>query len=220
MKVCFVNVAFGGWYPRGQERLRKQCEANGIEFVGFGNYRPDFEAAKMHYDLGPYSFKPRAIKMAHEQTGADLVIWADSSVVIAEPNELPDFFERVAKAGVWAQYGANYLGSWCNENALRIMGLTREQAMKIFLPIAGLVGFNMERPDAMELLSMWQHHGEKLGTFKGSYTDHRHDQTVLGWLMHYRGFPLESSEHKCVGYDKGSGCTFDLYPVEDACALS
>jgi len=220
MKVCFVNVAFGHWYQFGQDRLRKQCEANGIEFVGFGASQPGLEAEKMHQSVGEYSFKPRAVLMAKEQTGADILVWADSSVSIAVPHRLSDFIDRVASAGVWAQYGGHTLGMWCSNQALSVFGLQRHDAMQIPMPIAGLVGFNTSDSSSMNLLDEWRTHAETLRTFAGSHSDHRHDQSVLSYLMHKHNRPLEDAESRIVAYGKNSGAIFDLYPAEQACASS
>ena len=78
MNRCVVNVSVGGWYPKGQERLRRSLvdmEFDGDRLFWENEYPPGSPT----HEQQPYAFKIAALEFALVR-GYDAAVWCDSSV--------------------------------------------------------------------------------------------------------------------------------------------
>jgi hypothetical protein len=196
MRRCIVNVANGGWYPAGQERLLASLVDAGyagdvLAWRGPGNDayssgRPDALDPTEHRgelmvapvaDLpgpphgdAPYAFKYWALQEARK-AGYDLAVWCDSSVRFIGP---PDLLHGAAlPTGFWAvEMVMCRVGGWCSDAALEGLGLSRAEANKTPMAAATCFSVDMRQPPARELLRKLRK-AAKDGLFLGDWTNER-----------------------------------------------
>lgn len=202
---CIVNYADGGWYRRGQDRLRLLCEKYGIHFRGYTDVPP------RHYpphQIVPYAFKAACVQDA-VLSGYDTVCWMDASAVIQhDPAPIFEVAESLG-AFVSANYGIK-TGTWCTDEALRYFGLSRDEAFRIphcsalvcCFCVSHIVGAKLWDDYNAAALS---HPSPFLGphsaksaphlfapdTMGRLIEGHRHDQTALSILAWKYGIPLQ-----------------------------
>ena len=178
MKRAIINVCnTAGNYPQGQDRLKQSLKKYGeSDFYGFiGENKVN---APLH-SVVPYAFKPFAMEYLR-QKGYDLIMWADASMyAVKSLNKLWDIIER---KGWLMEESGHYLGQWCNDRALKNMGITREKAMQITMYSAGMTGLNLHNEKAVNFLNDWLEFAKDNETFVGSHVDHRHDMSVASFL--------------------------------------
>ena len=180
-----VTVGTSDHFIGGVERLKK--------IIG------DSENIHAHYDFPsgspthqeiPYAFKPYAI----EQAPFDLVLWCDSSIIPLRP--LNPIWKLIETQGYWFSRNYDYTnGEFCCDDALPILGATREESFKIPHVVATCFGLNMRDPVARYFLSRWKALAQ---AFKGPWRNdsgeassdprvrgHRHDQSAAS-VVAYR----------------------------------
>lgn len=178
MKKAVINVCnTAGNYPKGQARLKKSIEQFGdcdfYGFVGESNVK-----APLHTQI-PYAFKPFAMDWL-AQKGYDLIMWADASMYAVRPLQV--LWDIIKNKGWLMEESGHHLSRWCNDRALRNLGITREQAHGIMLYSAGMTGLNMHNETALKFLQDWLAFAKDGETFCGSHVDHRHDMSVASFL--------------------------------------
>lgn len=201
-----VNVAFGGWYGFGQARLSAHLAGQSVPFTGYGADAA-FKPAAMHA-RAPYSFKPRALIDANRDADADSLLWLDASCV---PTRWVVGALRwaVMLSPVVAMHTGFSVGQWCNDAALEVFGLSREEARSIPLVAGGVVAFNMRRGGG-DALEEWRRFAEETTVFQGRWEDHRHDQTALSVILWRAGIPILPGDAGLFSYGRGSGGLFEL----------
>ena len=94
------------------------------------------------------------------------------------------------------------IGQWTSDDALRAFGIERDLAMTMHLCLAGMLGINRRRAQALRFLTRWEELGNA-GCFRGPWTNesgqassdrrcrgHRHDQSAASWLCYELGIPM------------------------------
>lgn len=170
--VSFANTPF---YQEKMKRLQDSVEAQGVKFIGYKSFEE--VGCKPHSEV-PYAFKPYAIMKALEQ-GYNTILWLDSPVVAI--GDITPVFEYIEREGYlfFNNYG-HPLGNWTNDECLKYFKKTREEAMNIKQIMACAMGFYMMNPKTLVAFSAY-HSLEDL--YKGSWENHRHDQTVMSFLL-------------------------------------
>jgi hypothetical protein len=177
MRKAVINVCTNnGGYPQGQKRL-----AETIKDADFYGYVGEHKVGAPPHNKIPYAFKPFAIEHLRKK-GYDLVLWCDASMIAVKP--LFELFKIIELDGYLMEESGHYLGRWCNDKALRNMGITREQAMKIPMYSAGMTGLNLKDETAIKFLDDWLNFAKDGETFVGDWKDHRHDMSVASFLAH------------------------------------
>jgi hypothetical protein len=131
MKRCIINVAVGGWYPRGQQRLERSIHQHGFQgdFLAWeGKYPP---GSPPHAEL-PYGFKSYAFTEAVNQ-GYETILWLDASCWAIKPLEL--LFDHIEQEGHVFSYEGWWAGQWLKDQALANMSISRDDALKV--PLLG-----------------------------------------------------------------------------------
>lgn len=175
--VSFANTPF---YQEKMKRLQASVEAQGVQFIGYTSFEQI--GCKPHSEI-PYQFKPYAIHKAIKE-GVTTLLWCDSPIVAI--GDLTPVFEYIETHGYmfFNNYG-HPLGKWTNDKCLEHFGKTREEAMNIEQIMACCMGFdigtenNYTAPKA--LLGWYKQYSDKL--YPGSWDNHRHDQTVMSFLI-------------------------------------
>jgi hypothetical protein len=159
-------------YKLGQQRLSNSL--NGYKKLMLNDY---VSIGSPTHKESPYEFKLNCIEGGFNHD--DIVLWCDSSLWRVGDLEI---IENIIKQdGYFLTEAGHYVGRWCNEHTRNYFKLTPQElkqgpgGMTMFS--AGLVGFNMKSETAMKFLYDWKA-SAKAGCFKGSYIDHRHDQTA------------------------------------------
>lgn len=178
--VTFANEK--GNYMKGLARLSESLRNNfDGDLIAFTNeVTIDCEP----HEQNPYAFKTAAIALAIE-SGYKQILWLDCSVYAV--GNLQPIFDIIERDGMIFQDAGHFLGSWCNDNALKYFNLTREQAMSIrMIGNAGFLGIDFNNVDAAEFFARW-YASMKNGMFKGSWDDHRHDMSCSTAILNELG---------------------------------
>lgn len=209
MRKCIVSFADTPVYQAKMRRLEKSIP-HGIDFLGFTSVSQiDCEP----HTVIPYKFKPAAIDKA-KSLGYDLVIWADSPVHVIKPlDQAFDYLEE-NKYFFFDNIGHS-LGMWTNDKCLEYFGYTREQALNTKMIMACCMGFNFTDQAVSELQDEYFELADML--YPGSWKDHRHDQTVMSFLLNRDGFNILVGQDTFFAYKNHHG----VLPISDTvCLLS
>lgn len=172
MNRLVVNVATGR-YVAGQRRL-KSLVAN-ADFYGWADCYPD--GSPSHDDI-PYAFKAYAIQYAIRQ-GCDLVLWADACIMPVEP--MSDVWSLIESQGYWISRNGWTNSEWCCDDALPLLGITREEAVLQEHVVATTFGLNLRSEIGKAFAAEYLAHA-KNGAFRGPWMNKNHPS--------YAGYPI------------------------------
>lgn len=168
--MIIVNFSDGP-YKRGQQRLKQSL--TGYKCLMLDSYTA---IGSPTHQQSPYEFKYWAIQSAFQYD--DVVMWLDSSVW--RVGDLTKLQDLILNQGYWLEEAGHWVGSWCNQHTREYFNLTEEEGkapggFRMFS--AGYIGFHKHSPIAQDFLSQWLA-SARAGCFKGSHSNHRHDQTA------------------------------------------
>jgi hypothetical protein len=209
MKRCIVSFADTPVYQAKMRRLEKSIPY-GIDFLGFTSI--DQIGSKSHQEV-PYAFKPASIAKAKE-LGYDVVLWCDSPIHVIKP--LDQAFEYLEENGYFFFDNIGHsLGMWTNDKCLEYFGMTREEALNVKMIMACCMGFNFKFEEVNDLANEYYELADML--YPGSWSNHRHDQTVMSFLLHRDGFNILVGQDTFFAYKNHHG----VLPIADSvCLLS
>lgn len=189
-KRAIVNVSVGSWYPEGAKRLAVTLDEHGedADRLFWTNCYPPHSPT---HKSTPYAFKPFAFAAAL-MNGYEQVLWLDSSVMLCKP--IDQIWEWTSQDGYCFGNDGWFVGQWCNDNVLGIMGLTRDEAWDIPLMDGKLIGLDLRSDVGRSFLRQWLE-GAEQGLFRGSWSGpqaHRHDITVGSIIAHRLGMRLRT----------------------------
>ena len=164
MKRCILNVAVGGWYPRGQARLRDSLKQHGFQsdFLCWCDQWPP--GSPPHQDV-PYAFKSYAFQEAVRR-GYESIFWLDASCWAIRPVE-PMFDEMEAQGHLFSAEGS-VVGNWIKDEALAIFGLSRDDAMKIPMIGGMFMGVCLTHERSQKWLNRFVHVCQNTNALPGS----------------------------------------------------
>jgi len=178
MKKCVVSFADTQFYQDKMKRIEASLKGNfDGDFLGFTDVKQI--GSPPHKEI-PYAFKPYAIQKAIDM-GYDLVLWLDSPIVAIKSIE--PVFDHIKSSGYvfFNNYG-HPLGKWTNDKALDYFKVTREEAMNMKQIMACCMGFSRGL-----LSGFYQYKSLAHELYPGSWDNHRHDQTVMSFILNKRG---------------------------------
>jgi len=216
-KRCIVNFFSHGRerYQFGTERLITSAKNSGLEtdilvfspeftseitqsflfgdvktFVGYPKTE-QFGECPNHLDI-PYLFKAFGIQVAKEM-GYEQILWCDSSIVFEKnPNH---YFELSKELGVITFDNLKEPEDmWTSDDCLEQLGCSVEEAEKIMQIDAAILFFDFSTQRANDFFNDYINIGNdgisfagKSGSSRPNFKDHRHDQSVLSYLVkkHY-----------------------------------
>ena len=220
-KRCLVNFFSKGRedYKKGTERLIESIKKLGIE-IDILVYSPDFGGAVQTFSFGtvtsihgypntlkyglcpnhnsaPYLFKAFIIQSAREM-GYETILWCDSSIIL---NKNPEhYFELVKETGIvtFDNIG-NYEATWTSDDCLQQLGCSVEYARTFFQIEAAILLFNFNNVVTNELFEEYIKYGLDgiclkglSGSTREDFKGHRHDQSVLSYLIRkYKKNPID-----------------------------
>lgn len=189
-----VSVATSPHHIHNQLRLYRQLKR---EHMMFWDQLP--EGSPPH-SQEPYAFKVYAIEKAIAK-GYDSILWCDSSIVVLKP--LEPLWKLIESQGYWFSKNYDYnQGQFCNDEALKIMGRTREEAFGIPQVVGGCFGLNIDLASTANLF-LWRWGTLlRMGAFRGDRGDlsgdadmtkfvgHRNDQACASEVCYALGMKL------------------------------
>jgi hypothetical protein len=137
MKRVIVNVATGR-YVAGQRRLIASPFTDAV--MAWGDVMPP--QSPSHVDI-PYAFKAHGMHAAAE-AGADLVLWADASILPIRP--LDGLWAQIESDGYWICLNGWLNAEWTCDAAYQDLGVTPEQNWQIPHVVATAFGLNLRHP--------------------------------------------------------------------------
>lgn len=172
---AIVNFATEEYFL-GQDRLKESLKNSPIDFIGF--HLGNLECSP--HSENPYAFKPISMHVANSY-GYMQVLWLDASVWLEK--SIDPVFDWITRNGFFVEDSGHMVGDWCNDITLKWYSITREQAMQMRMISSGFVGIDFTSEVGKELFEKWEI-AMYAGMFKGSWDDHRHDQTCLSIIIH------------------------------------
>jgi hypothetical protein len=191
--VSFAN----GSYLEKLERMKDSMKGNtGADIVTFTKYE---EIGCKPHNIIPYQFKPYAIWKAIEM-GYDSILWIDSPIVAVK--NITHVFEYIESNGYMFFNNIGHpLGKWSNDATLSHFKYSREDAMNMKQIMASCMGFyvDSEKFDLVEkVLIRYRDLSDKL--YSGSWDNHRHDQTVMSFLIDQYGLDILTAHETFFSY--------------------
>lgn len=191
--------------------MKGNTEADIITFTKY-----DEVGCRPHTEI-PYQFKPFAIWKAIEM-GYDSILWVDSPIVAVK--NITPVFEYIEKNGYMFFNNIGHpLGNWTNQKCLDYFGMTREEAMNTKQIMASCMGFCISPSKGHSftarevILRNYKDLSDSL--YPGSWTDHRHDQTVMSFLIHKYGLDILTAHETFFSYTHFS----DHFKIADSVCL-
>lgn len=166
------------------ERPRKRLEASlqGHKYLMFKNY---VDIGSPTHQESPYEFKIWAIRAA--AVFDPIVLWVDSSMY--KVGDLSKIENIIKRDGYFMEEAGHYVKDWCKPETKEWFGLKPEED-KFIMFSAGLLGLNLEHPDAQLWFATWTLAAQK-GHFKGDWSVHRHDMTCGSIIAQRMGFKYQ-----------------------------
>lgn len=210
---CVVSFADGsGDYAKKLNRLRDSVKRfSKADFIGFTSCQ---EIGCESHRIVPYKFKPYAIQKAREM-GYTSILWCDSPVHAIKPiDHIFDYIEE--NSYLFFDNIGWTLGRWSNQRSLDYFGVTKEQAEQKKIIMACVMGFDFREKMVCDLFDEYKELANFL--YPGSWEDHRHDQTVMSYLLDRDGFNLIEAHKTFFAYYPEHYQALDVSP--DICMQS
>lgn len=151
MSKVIVNLAvgnpFSSWHHKGRIRLLKSLFKHETgEVFYMSNARRDVRLKS------PYEDKLAFIKQA-KSDGHDMILWLDCSIQAIRP--LDDIWKWIEEKGYYLYASEYNCAQTCNDNALGIYGVTRDDAENITDVASNVVGINLRHPIGSAFFHKW-----------------------------------------------------------------
>jgi hypothetical protein len=189
-----LNFAKGGWYPRGQERLKHSLQSIHTAIPGWFA-TSELELDCPTHELSPYAFKPAIFEKVRQQ-GFRSALWCDAAVWAIKP--LEPIFEYIERVG-HVLFFNGMVGNWSTDRALESFDIDRDTAMGINEIMGCCMGLDFTSERSLEFLQIWLEKSRDGKTFPGDWNNdfqqcskdprcrgHRHDQTaasIIAWRL-------------------------------------
>lgn len=197
-KYCIVNVALGGWYEKGQKRLKESLVYHGFahDIILWKDWPNDFYSNGCSYNIKAAAFLSASLE------GYTHILWCDASVwALKDPQRI---FEIIDVEGYYAWSNGYNCAQECNDRSLEYFGVTRDEAENMSCVSSGIIGFNTNNPLGGEMLKKWLQSCED-GIFSGSrnhdnqsqdprFLHHRQDQSCISLIMGKMGIKIPGAE--------------------------
>lgn len=152
----------------------------------------EYPAGSPKHEDSPMGFKPFCMLEA-KRRGYSKVFWIDSSFRIN--NSFDSLVARLNRLGYVMFYAPHNLGQYCKDDALKTLGISREQSFRMPSLSSSFIGLDLNREICLKFLNRWSElavdgvtfSGPKWSGIKGwpktaslhpDVKGHRHDQTA------------------------------------------
>ncbi len=178
------------------------------------------DSCPVHSD-NPYAFKAYAIMKAYNE-GYDNILWIDSVVDIVQP--LDKLFKHIETNGSAFFNNIGYrVKDFCNNSCIDIMDANLSE---LHAPMIMACAMGLNRNLAKDFIQEYYDYCNK-GAFKGSWDNHRHDQTVASILIERYTYPILTGFETFFMYEehinktvKVDGVPLTMTKGDDVCLIS
>jgi hypothetical protein len=212
MLTCVLSLGVNGAVPSDHPEATFQDYSSGLARIRDGlsktGYRGGFLAWDQQYPEGSprgeeafCAFKPFCFVAAQTQ-GYRLALWLDAGIRIKRA--LDPLFESIQRRGYLFFPEQHSVGEYCKDDALRTLGITREESFAIPSCWGAAIGLDLESPKAVDFLRQWKELATDGVTFSGPkwsgvhgwprkaspdprVKGHRHDQTAASVIAYRLG---------------------------------
>lgn len=169
---AIVNLSTQKYWP-GQIRLVRSLrfKTDATLFL----YRSEEEVEAPEHKDNPYAFKIHAIEKAL-QAGYEQILWLDASMYCVR--DLSPLFKQIETIGYFFQYSGWKNYTWTNLHARNYFGTDKGNMLS-----TGCLGLDFRSNQAKEFFKRWKQSMID-GIFKGSWEDHRQDQTCASLIAY------------------------------------
>jgi hypothetical protein len=167
-------------YLNGQKRLSKSL--NGYKQLMLNSYEA---ISSPTHSESPYEFKIHSILAATEFDHT--ILWVDSSMYLR--GDLSKIENIIKTKGYFMEESGHYCKDWCKPETKAWFDLKPSED-KFIMFSAGLLGLNLDHPDAQIWFAAWRVAAEK-GHFAGPWDIHRHDMVCGSIIAQRMGFTYE-----------------------------
>lgn len=170
--MVIVTFANKPRFTGGVKRMRDSLVKNDFkgQVIAFSNYS---EIESPTHEQIPYAFKIYAIEKARAM-GYKLILWLDSITYAIKPMSNLELY--LASHEMILISGGFKVKEWTNKKVLRKWSKYAEEN----LIIGGCMGFNFNKERTNNLFEDIK---RNINDFKGSWHDHRHDQSLISVLV-------------------------------------
>lgn len=219
LRVAFVSFA-DGKYRKIAARLRSSLQKVG--FNGDCIIHQNFaEIDSPTHAECPYAFKAYAIRKHFTSGKYDVVVWVDSSVYAKKPVEA--FSQYIYDAGhVFFDNIGFSVGDFTSDECLCLNGMSREEAFRTPMIMAGIMGFSTRCPLSAQFIERfctaaldgsfagpWRYEGRTDGV-----RGHRHDQSAASIIIRQLGIQVTKAQETFFTLDEHEG---KLYIADTVC---
>lgn len=233
-KKCIISFSCKGRENYNKAVLRMINSALAVGWDGdfiiyssddFGNGLDEYKGIPLNHGLPngckshsevPYQFKPflfeEAIKRGYEQ-----IIWVDSTIVFNQYPSLP--LERAKQKGVVVYDNLGYsLRDWISIGACQKLGITTEERNTFPMIMACAMVMDITVDIANDIFNDWYNASNDNVSFAGhnpyqlkeieTFRAHRHDQSVISYLVTKAGIEYEPYGELCYADNLKPGAVF------------
>jgi hypothetical protein len=192
--ICIVSVGLDGRekYSEFTAKLEHMAKKNGYDAMVWKNeFPPD---SPTHKEV-PYAFKPFAIRAA-ALAGYTKILWMDSKCYILD--KIVPVEKALEEDGYWFLEDGGSVGEWCSDSVLPLLGITREEGLKMKVIAAKHFALNFEHKiardffdaylgyatddDGKAYIGPWTNENQEASTDE-RVQGHRHDQTCASMIV-------------------------------------
>lgn len=138
-------------FPRGLDRIRRRLRET--DFTGdFLAWDREYPAGSPRQEEARFAFKPFCFLEAMKR-GYDLGLLVDASVVIKAP--LDPLFDAIASQGYLFVQSHHSVGSFCRDEALDPLGISREESFDIPSAWGFAIGLDLRDDRSTRFLEEW-----------------------------------------------------------------
>lgn len=191
-RPAIVSFAYGGWYPRGLQRLKASCQRFDVQLYGYETY-PAF--CPSHQDV-PYAFKLYTMQIVAVTN--PVMLWLDASGWLQHHPQA--IFDHIEQHGYLILDNEHPNSTWCSDRQLEAFGYTRDEAEIQHQVIGGCIGFDFRNQEAVSIFYEWM---ANIDLFRGRWDNKghtesqdprcagsRHDQSVMSLIAAKRGLTI------------------------------
>lgn len=151
--ICTVGVSairnFTPYLSRFRRTMRDPGGFAGSLYIWSAN----FPAESPTHEQVHYAFKWYAMEHARK-SGAQIALWLDCSCHAIRP--VQPIFDKIERDGYYFIHGADRLGNWSSDHCLSEFGITRDDAMDMWLFSGTCLGIDFRNSLALDFFGLWK----------------------------------------------------------------
>lgn len=176
MKIAAVTFANNGYLnliKRQETEFKRFCDCDYFHYSSFEDINSPT------HEEHPYAFKPYAIKKVKD-LGYSHILWADSPVYPLKKLENTLSILNKNKILLLDNVGWS-IASYTNDKCLELLSISKTEAEENKMVMACFMAFDFSNETTNKIFDKYFYHATS-GAYKGEWSNHRHDQSVMSIL--------------------------------------